>query len=163
MLRLIDDGPRAVTGKKCPRIGGARAVAVDGELNKEAVYQITLPSTSVFGDVEGKKMQYLYKDGADYVFMDLDTYDQVYLAPNLVSDAAKFMKENTEVEVAMYGEKALSISLPNQVILKITQTDPGVRGDTGDPDEQVMRGGDVRDGSDGDPGGFVRWRCSQPF
>ncbi len=48
----------------------------------------------------------------------------------LVGDAAKFMKENTDVEVAMYGDKALSITLPNQVILKITQTDPGVRGDT---------------------------------
>lgn len=47
-----------------------------------------------------------------------------------MGDASKFMKENTEVEVSMYGDKALSITLPNQVILKIVQTDPGVRGDT---------------------------------
>ena len=80
--------------------------------------------------VEGKKMQYLYKDGNDFVFMDMETFVQVHLSPALVSDAARYMKENTEVDVAMYGEKALSITLPNQVILKIVQTDPGLRGDT---------------------------------
>ena len=64
------------------------------------------------------------------MFMDMDTFEQVHLPPVLVGDAAKFMKENTDVEVAMYGDKALSITLPNQVILKIVQTDPGVRGDT---------------------------------
>ena len=59
-----------------------------------------------------------------------ETFDQIHLGMTIIGDAAKFMKVNTEVEVAMYGDKALSITLPNQVILKITQTDPGVRGDT---------------------------------
>lgn len=79
--------------------------------------------------VEGKKMQYLYFDGDDYVFMDMEIFDQVYFGKNIVSDVVKFMKENIEVEVVMYGDKVLSISLFNQVIFKIIQIDFGVCGD----------------------------------
>jgi elongation factor P len=80
--------------------------------------------------VEGRTMQFLYKDGEEFMFMDMETFDQSSLPMVLAGDAAKFLKENTEVEVQFYKEKPLKITLPNQVVLKITQTDPGLKGDT---------------------------------
>ncbi|MEF2279855.1 elongation factor P [Deinococcus sp. YIM 134068] len=112
--------------------GGAKVVTKFRNMETGSIVDRTFNSGEKLQDiyVEGKKMQYLYKDGQDHVFMDLETYDQVHLPGNLVGDAAKFMKENTDVEVQMYGDKPLKITLPNQVILKIVRTDPGVRGDT---------------------------------
>ncbi|PTA68422.1 elongation factor P [Deinococcus arcticus] len=112
--------------------GGAKVVTKFRNMETGSIVDRTFNSGEKLQDiyVEGKKMQYLYKDGADFMFMDMETFEQVTLPPALVGDAAKFMKENTEVEVAMYGDKALNITLPNQVILKIVETDPGVRGDT---------------------------------
>ena len=75
-------------------------------------------------------MQFLYKDGDEFIFMDMETFDQAGLPMNLAGDAAKFLKENLEVEVQFYKDKPLKITLPNQVTLKITQTDPGLKGDT---------------------------------
>lgn len=112
--------------------GGAKVVTKFRNMETGSIVDRTFNSGEKLQDifVEGKTMQYLYPDGDDYVFMDMETFDQIHLGKNIVGDAAKFMKENTEVEVAMYGDKALSLTLPNQVILKIVQTDPGVRGDT---------------------------------
>ncbi|RJF72560.1 MULTISPECIES: elongation factor P [Deinococcus] len=112
--------------------GGAKVVTKFRNMESGSIVDRTFNSGEKLQDifVEGKTMQYLYPDGEDYVFMDMETFDQIHLGKNIVGDAAKFMKENTEVEVSMYGEKALSLSLPNQVILKIVETDPGVRGDT---------------------------------
>ncbi len=112
--------------------GGAKVVTKFRNMESGSIVDRTFNSGEKLQDifVEGKTMQYLYPDGDDYVFMDMETFDQIHLGKNIVGDAAKFMKENTEVEVAMYGDKALSLTLPNQVILKIVETDPGVRGDT---------------------------------
>ena len=112
--------------------GGAKVVTKFRNMETGSIVDRTFNSGEKLQDifVEGKTMQYLYPDGDDYVFMDMETFDQVHLGKTVVGDAAKFMKENTEVEVSMYGDKALSLTLPNQVILKIVQTDPGVRGDT---------------------------------
>lgn len=112
--------------------GGAKVVAKFRNLETGSIVDRTFNSGEKLQDIfiEGKTMQYLYPDGQDYVFMDMETFDQVTLSSVLVGDASKFMKENTEVDVQMYGDKPLKIILPNQVILKIVQTDPGVRGDT---------------------------------
>ena len=112
--------------------GGAKVVAKFRNLETGSIVDRTFNSGEKLQDIfiEGKTMQYLYPDGGDYVFMDMETFDQVHLGSVLVGDASKFMKENMEVDVQFYGEKPLKITLPNQVILKITQTDPGVRGDT---------------------------------
>ncbi|AFZ65769.1 elongation factor P [Deinococcus peraridilitoris] len=112
--------------------GGAKVVTKFRNMESGSIVDRTFNSGEKLQDiyVETKPMQYLYKDGEDYIFMDMETYDQISLPPVLAGDAARFMKENMEVEVQMFREKPLKISLPNQVILKITQTDPGVRGDT---------------------------------
>ncbi|TSA86714.1 elongation factor P [Deinococcus detaillensis] len=112
--------------------GGAKVVTKFRNMETGSIVDRTFNSTEKLQDiyVEGKPMQYLYKDGQDYMFMDMETFEQIHLSPVLAGDAAKFMKENMEMEVTMYGEKPLKITLPNQVILQIVETDPGVRGDT---------------------------------
>ena len=112
--------------------GGAKVVAKFRSLESGSIVDRTFNATEKLQDifVEGRKMQFLYKDGAEFIFMDMETFDQAGLPMNLAGDAAKFLKENLEVEVQFYKDKPLKITLPNQVTLKITQTDPGLKGDT---------------------------------
>ncbi len=112
--------------------GGAKVVTKFRNMETGSIVDRTFNSTERLQDifVETKPMQYLYKDGNDFIFMDMQTFDQVTLPPLLAGDSAKFLKENMEVEVSMYGDKALKIVLPNKVVLKIIDTAPGVRGDT---------------------------------
>ncbi|GAB4002628.1 elongation factor P [Glycomyces albus] len=79
--------------------------------------------------VDRRTMQYLYKDGEDFVFMDMETYDQIPLMPGVVGDAGKYMLENSEAIVAMHEGKALYVELPAAVELEITYTEPGLQGD----------------------------------
>lgn len=79
--------------------------------------------------VEKREMQYLYKDGADFVFMDTVTYDQITISEATVGDAANFMLENAEVIVAMNEGNPLYVELPASVALEITYTEPGIQGD----------------------------------
>ena len=79
--------------------------------------------------VEKRDMQYLYKDGADFVFMDTVTYDQITISEATVGDAANFMLENAEVIVAMNEGNPLYVELPASVALEITYTEPGIQGD----------------------------------
>ena len=80
-------------------------------------------------DFEDKHMQYLYRDDR-YHFMDTETYEQVSLSADEVGDAREFLKENTGVDVLYIDSSPATVELPNFVELKITRTDPGVRGDT---------------------------------
>ncbi len=79
--------------------------------------------------VDRRDMQFLYKDGPDFVFMDSETYDQVHVRPATVGDAARFLLENQEATVAMHGSDPLYVELPAAVVLGITYTEPGVQGD----------------------------------
>jgi elongation factor P len=79
--------------------------------------------------VDRRTMQYLYKDGEDFVFMDMETYDQIPLGPGIVGDAANFLLENSEAIVAMHEGRALYIELPAAVELVVTYTEPGLQGD----------------------------------
>lgn len=112
--------------------GGAKVVAKFRNLESGSIVDRSFSAAEKLQDifVEGRPMQYLYKDGQDFIFMDLETYDQSSLPTVLAGDAARFLKENTNVEVQFYREKPLKITLPNQVELQIVQTDPGLRGDT---------------------------------
>ena len=80
--------------------------------------------------LERRKMQYLYKSNDVYVFMDSETYDQFELNDETLGDAVKYLKENQGVEVLVAENRPLGVELPIFVELEVTQTDPGVRGDT---------------------------------
>ena len=80
-------------------------------------------------NVDKRTMQYLYKDGSDYVFMDTDTYDQVYVGSNVVGSVADYMLENQNAIVATHDGAPLYVELPASVVLEITHTEPGLQGD----------------------------------
>lgn len=79
--------------------------------------------------VDRSEYQYLYKDGADFVFMDNSTYDQLTIPATVVGDAENFMLENTNAVIAMHEGSPLYIELPPSVVLEITYTEPGLQGD----------------------------------
>lgn len=79
--------------------------------------------------VDKREMQYSYKDGDDYVFMDNETYEQVYVSEATVGDAQKFLLENQKCLVATHEGTPLYIELPPSVVLEITYTEPGLQGD----------------------------------
>ena len=79
--------------------------------------------------LEKRDMQYLYKEGDDFVFMDAKTYDQTAISSETVGDAANYMLENTDAIVAVHEGNALYIELAASVPLTITYTEPGLQGD----------------------------------
>ena len=81
-------------------------------------------------DVEEKTMQYLYKDGDNYIFMDTRDYDQIPITDEVIGDCAKFLLENAEVDVLFWKGNPVNIVLPSFVEITIRQSDPGVKGDT---------------------------------
>ena len=80
-------------------------------------------------NVDKRDMEYLYKEGDDFVFMDGDTYDQIHVTAEVVGDAANFMLENQNVQIAIHEGEALYVELPTSVILEVTYTEPGLQGD----------------------------------
>jgi elongation factor P len=79
--------------------------------------------------LEKRDMQYLYKDGGDFVFMDTVSYDQITIPAATVGDASNYMLENCEAIVAMHEGNPLYVELPASVALEITYTEPGIQGD----------------------------------
>lgn len=80
--------------------------------------------------LEKNTMQHTYKEGDQYVFMDMETYEETRLNKDQIGDRVKYLKEEMEVTVLVWNEKVLEVELPNSVTLEVTQTDPGVKGDT---------------------------------
>ena len=80
--------------------------------------------------VERKEYQYLYKEGDLYYFMDMETYDQIPLNEDKLSDNFKFVKENDTVKIMSYKGNVFGVEPPLFVELEVTDTEPGVRGDT---------------------------------
>ncbi len=81
-----------------------------------------------FETVDNRNLQYSYEDGDNFVFMDMQTYDQIYISKDLVGDAAKFMLEGTDCIVSFHDGTPLSVELPASVILEVTHTEPGLQG-----------------------------------
>ncbi len=80
--------------------------------------------------VERKTCQYLYREGADFVVMDSETYDQFNLAPEVIGEGEKFLKENTNIDILFDGTKIIAVEMPVFVVLEVTMTEPGLKGDT---------------------------------
>ena len=81
-------------------------------------------------DVMDVDLQYLYSDGEFWHFMDPKSFEQLAAGPNAIGDAVKWLKEQDMCEVTLWNGEPISITLPNFVLLTVTDTDPGVRGDT---------------------------------
>jgi elongation factor P len=81
-------------------------------------------------DIERTKASFLYSDNNEAFFMDSNTYEQLALPINIVSEQINFLKEGQEVSVMLYENRPISIILPTKIELKITETEPATRGDT---------------------------------
>ncbi|HVL64771.1 MAG TPA: elongation factor P [Actinomycetota bacterium] len=79
--------------------------------------------------LDKREMQYLYRDDAGLVFMDNESYEQVHVDPDLLGDAVKFLKDSTVCNVPVYEGTPIGIDLPVTMVLEVTETEPGVKGD----------------------------------
>ncbi len=80
--------------------------------------------------LDRREMEYLYREGDSYVFMDKETYDQTVLDAEQLGENVKYLKENTPIYLLLHSGRILGIELPNFVELKVVATEPGIRGDT---------------------------------
>ena len=112
--------------------GGAKMVAKFRNLESGSIVERSFNATEKIQDIfiEYREMSFLYSDGDQYTFMDTETFEQPTLTRQQIGDGARFLKENISVTVDYYQGRPLKVTLPNIVELKITRTDPGVRGDT---------------------------------
>ena len=81
-------------------------------------------------EVDDKKMQYLYQDGEQLIFMDRETYDQIPFSSEQLGDARKYLLENLNVDVVFWRGKPISVELPAFIEAVVAQCDPGIKGDT---------------------------------
>jgi len=79
--------------------------------------------------LDKRDMQFLYRDGGEYVFMDTDTYEQMTVAPSALGEAADYLIENAVAILAMYQDEIVSVEIPASVELRIAETEPGIQGD----------------------------------
>jgi elongation factor P len=79
--------------------------------------------------IDKREMQFLYREGADYVFMDNETYDQLHVAPTALGDAPNYLKEGDTAILPMYKDEVVGVDLPAAVELEVTETEPGIQGD----------------------------------
>jgi len=80
--------------------------------------------------LDEKSMQYLYKDGASYHFMDTETYEQIALTEEVLGDAMQYMVAESVIEMEFYGSEPVGIELPQTVDLKVVETPPAIKGAT---------------------------------
>jgi elongation factor P len=82
-----------------------------------------------FAQIDKREMQFLYREGAEIVFMDNDTYDQLHVAESALGESAYYMKEGDTVVLPMYKDEIVGVELPAAVELGVVETEPGVQGD----------------------------------
>lgn len=80
--------------------------------------------------LERKKLNFLYNQGDEYVFMDMESYDQITVPGSAIGPAVKYLKDNTEVEILSHNDRIIGVDLPFFMEFEVTETDPGLRGDT---------------------------------
>ncbi|NES75272.1 MULTISPECIES: elongation factor P [unclassified Okeania] len=80
--------------------------------------------------LDKRVMQHTYKDADQFVFMDMETYEEANLSSDQIGERVKYLSEGMEVNVIKWGEQVIEVELPNSVTLEVIDTDPGVKGDT---------------------------------
>ena len=79
--------------------------------------------------IDRRDFQYLYRDGADYVFMDQESYDQMHVAPDALGDATNYLVESATATLMMWGDEIVGVEMPPSVELTVAETEPGLQGD----------------------------------
>ena len=81
-------------------------------------------------DIQTRSMQYLYEDGDNRVFMDTDNFEQIEVPEEQIKDQLPYLQENMNVDLVQFGSEVLGIEVPNTVVLEVTATEPGIKGNT---------------------------------
>lgn len=81
-------------------------------------------------DIQTRSMQYLYEDGDNRVFMDTDNFEQIEVPGEQIKDQLPYLQENMNVDLVQFGSEVLGIEVPNTVVLEVTATEPGIKGNT---------------------------------
>ncbi|HEV3225774.1 MAG TPA: elongation factor P [Acidimicrobiales bacterium] len=79
--------------------------------------------------IDKREMQFLYRDGNDFVFMDNESYDQLHVAPTALGNSANFIIDGSTVELALYEGEIVGVDMPASVELSVSETEPGIQGD----------------------------------
>jgi len=104
-------------------------------------------------DLRDRKMQYLYSQGDEYIFMDSSTFDQIPFEAEAIGDNKNYLMENEEYSILFYEGRPISINLPASVILKVIKAEPSIKGDTV---SNVMKGAQVETGYEVKVPAFVK-------
>ncbi|HRY29452.1 MAG TPA: elongation factor P [Elusimicrobiota bacterium] len=115
-----------------PGKGGAMLRVKLRNMRTGATIERTFKSGERFKEVSltRRPKQFLYAEGDNFTFMDMETYDQITVSRAQLGDSARFLSENMEVQAAYIDEEFLGLDLPASVTLKVTSTVPGVKGDS---------------------------------
>lgn len=102
------------------------------DLRTGSLTQQTVMAGTKFNSIrlERRHVQLLYRDGNDFHVMDTETFDQMLLPASTIGDAANYLKDGDTLDVLTHNEEPIDIELPTSVVLTVTQTDPGFKGDT---------------------------------
>ena len=117
-VKLGKGGAVYQTKLKNLKDGGIRDIRLRAEENIEEAF------------LDKRNYEYLYSAGSEHVMMDLDTYDQITIDDDAFGDGPKFLKANEKVQIAMYDNKPIIVTLPNTVDLEVVDTAPEIKGAT---------------------------------
>ncbi|MCA9370523.1 MAG: elongation factor P [Candidatus Peregrinibacteria bacterium] len=131
---ILDGDPYLITWNqfsKSARQGGVMATKMKN-LKTGAVIQKTFQGSDKLepADLGYRKVQYLYGDGSSFTFMDLQNYDQFELDSDTVGEVSDYLIEGAEMDAMIFGDQPIGINLPATIVMKVTETIPGVKGDT---------------------------------
>ena len=134
-LRIkIDNEPYVVTEFNFVKPGKGQALYRSKLKNMftGSQFERTFRSVDTFepADLQEKRMQFLYKEEGKYCFMDNESYEQIFLTEEQIGEAVNFLIDNLEVEILLFEDRPLEVSLPNFVDLVVTQADPWAKGDS---------------------------------
>jgi elongation factor P len=131
---LVDGDPYQITWfqNHKPGKGGAVMRVKLRHLKKGGTIERTFKSGEKFKalSVTRQKKQFLYKEGVNFNFMDMNTYEQISVSPELLGDKANYLKENLEVEAIYLENKLIGIDFPTIIEMIIAEADPGIKGDS---------------------------------
>ncbi len=134
MILEIDNEPWQVTRFDHVTPGKGRAIIHVGLRNvingRTQDQRLRSSDTVEKAYLDKKKMEYLYEDTSGYVFMDNESYEQTPMSKEAFAERMRFVKLNDQVTVLFHGGKAIAIELPASVTLEVTETEPGMKGDT---------------------------------
>jgi len=115
-----------------PGKGGAFVRSKLKNLRTGAVQEKTYRAGAMMerADIQTRSMQYLYEDGDNRVFMDTDNFEQIEVPEEQIKDQLPYLQENMNVDLVQFGSEVLGIEVPNTVVLEVTATEPGIKGNT---------------------------------